>query len=681
MSFERLNFRDAIGAFAPGEPLRGVLFLTYNLDGSWFEEVIAPELFDRAVEHCLIVRDGRAVRSELRSLRCVRSNAGYSTRIFHPKLILAVAENRAVACVGSANLTRGGYEKNLELGNVFEVGPDGGSRRLFLDLLAYVGGPLRRELGGQPLATLHAIESALREALASVPKGGDEGPHRLLHNYETPIWDQVVRQVARKTIKRALIISPFFEGNRASDPLALEDPPDENDGSAFERLFKDLAFESGAASPVTVCFQENDGLTRLPVATVKRHQKRIELRTLDWGSKEARALHAKLMLIEGTDEGGGNPFLLAIGGSPNFTPAALLRTPPNGNAELAFLTRIEGRRGTIDRVSGLLGMEDLFPRSIAAAKLRTIIVAAVPPIAIEREVSDATLLIGKKSLRVILRGNMVGADRMRTSVRIDGQWRLVSEIARGLETEIAVDVPDWFFDELEGLPQALRTDCVRFEFFHGLELIGTEDVPLNVDCPDQFHGLHMVGPVLTGLDARIAHAGAGVAVTYRDQGKWLLTLRGRELPAAGLGVTRFQANLDQFFRRVHTGLRGHRARLRKNRRSVFTLRRTLRDLSRWLGEVSAPNAGLPNEECSVFLVERLAEEIENAVRLSGEDVTTRAALPGAVADTALSGALDAALAWVRSRNSIGASEFYRQAAHALERARKAVRDALNATLG
>src|SRR2546425_1147867 len=84
MTDERISLRDALGAFAPGEALRGALLLTYNLDGLWFEEVFAPELFDRSVENCLLVRDGRAVQNELRSVRCIRANAGYSTRVFHP---------------------------------------------------------------------------------------------------------------------------------------------------------------------------------------------------------------------------------------------------------------------------------------------------------------------------------------------------------------------------------------------------------------------------------------------------------------------------------------------------------------------------------------------------------------------------------------------------------------------
>lgn len=424
MSVERLNFRDALGAFAPGEPLRGVVFLTYNLDGRWFEEIIAPELFDRNVDHCLLVRDGRAVRSELRSLRCIRANATYSTRIFHPKILLAVAERRAIACIGSANLTRGGYEKNLELGNVFEIGPEGGPRRLFLDLLAYIGGPLRREVRGEPLATLQAVETALREALGSVPGGGDGGQHRLLHNYEMPLWDQIVRLLVRKAIQRVLIISPFFEGERAGGPFGAEDPPEENDGSCFERLFKDLRISTRATPPVTVCFQENEGFTRLPLETIRRYEKRIELRTLDWASKEARPLHAKLMLIEGTDDDGRNPFLFAVGGSPNFTPAAMLRKTPLGNAELAFFTRIEGRRGSIDRVTSLLRIRDLFPLPVDVDTLRTIESTGPPPGPVERGVCDATLLVGGKKMRLSFCSVIVGADRMRALAFIDGHWSL-----------------------------------------------------------------------------------------------------------------------------------------------------------------------------------------------------------------------------------------------------------------
>ncbi len=673
MPAERLNFRDALGAFAPGEPLRGVLLLTYTFDGRWFEEVIAPELFDRAVDHCLLIRDGRAVRSEPRSVRCVRANAGYSTRIFHPKLLLAVTEHRAIVCIGSANLTRGGYEKNLELGNVFEVGPEGGPQQLFRDLLAYIGGPLRRELGGAPLATLEAVESALREALGHVPLGGDGGQPRLLHNYEMSLWDQLISLLAPKTIKRVLVVSPFFEGDQDEYGLAAEEPPEKDDGSSFERLYRDLRIDSESESPVTVCFQENDGLTRLPVKTIRHYGKKTELRTLDWAAPGARPLHAKLLLIEGSDADGSSPFLYALGGSPNFTPAAFLRTPPAGNAELAVLTRIEGRRRTINQAETLLEMGDLFPRPVAVAKLRTIETASPSPIPVEWNVSDVTLRVDEKKVLVSLRGSTADADRIRVRALIDGSWMLLSEVPLGTETTVEFEMPAKFFEQQEGMPSALRADAVRVEFYRGSALAHTEDLPLNVDCPDQFHGLHMVGPVLSSLDARIAQAGADVALTYREQAKWLEERRGDWRKGTGLRVVRFQANLDQYFRHVHTGLRGERERLKKNPRSPFTVRRTLRDLSRWLGEVISSGGALPNEECKMFLVERLAEETANALRLSSEQVGVRDTLSGVLRDTGFPAILDAALAWARSRSAPGEEEFQKQTIRELGR----VQDAMN----
>jgi hypothetical protein len=677
MSIERLNFRDALGDFAPGETLRAVLLLTYNLDGRWFEEVIAPELFDRVVDHCLLVRDGRAVRSELRSVRCMRANAGYSTRIFHPKLVLAVTEQRALACIGSANLTRGGYETNLELGTVFKVGPEGGPRQLFRDLLAYIREPLRRELGGETLATLEAIESALREALGHVPTRGDRGPHRLLHNHDKPLWDQLVPLLVGKIIKRVLIVSPFFEGDRDKDAFAAEEPPEGDDGSAIERLFRDLRFDPKVEHPVTVCFQENDGYTRLPVATIGRYAKKIELRPLDMTALGARPLHAKLLLIEGADTDQTDPFLYALSGSPNFTPAAFLRTPPDGNAEIAILTRLEGRRRTIDRVEALLGMVELFPRPVAPAALRMIERATPVLGSFKRMVSDATLRVGEMKVRVSLRGVPDGADRIRVLAFVDGSWSLVSEVALGPEPVVEFSLPAEFIEKNEGVPLALRSDAVRIEFYQRSELLHQEDVPLNVDCPDQFNGLHMVGPELSSLDARIAQAGAGVTLSYRDQAKWLERLRAGELKGTGLKVTRFQADLDQYFRHVHTGLRGHRERLKKNARSLFTVRRTMRDLSRWLGEVVSPDATLPSDECRMFLVERLAEETENVLRLASEQTALHAALPKAIADTALPAALDAAFGWVRALDARGAEEFRKQAVQALGNAL----DALNVVKG
>jgi len=101
--------------------LRAALFLTYCFDGKWFEEGLVSDLFDRPVTTALILRDGNTVLNEALNVRCDRVNANFSKRVFHSKLGLFVAEDRALVIIGSANLTRGGFERNLELASTFEV--------------------------------------------------------------------------------------------------------------------------------------------------------------------------------------------------------------------------------------------------------------------------------------------------------------------------------------------------------------------------------------------------------------------------------------------------------------------------------------------------------------------------------------------------------------------------------
>src|ERR1019366_6831680 len=102
------------------------------------------------VATALVIRDQNAIANEARNVRYHRANAAYSNRIFHSKLGLFIAEDRALAVIGSANLTRGGLERNLELGSVFEVSPSGGPHGLFRSLLNYIDGPLMQEVTGAP---------------------------------------------------------------------------------------------------------------------------------------------------------------------------------------------------------------------------------------------------------------------------------------------------------------------------------------------------------------------------------------------------------------------------------------------------------------------------------------------------------------------------------------------------
>src|SRR5262249_62305754 len=107
---------------------------TYCCDGRGFEAGVAHELFERPVGSALVLRDRNALISEAPSVRYHRADAAFSTRVFHPKLALFVAEDRARAILGSANMTRGGFERNLELGSVLDLHPDGGCRSFFEEI-------------------------------------------------------------------------------------------------------------------------------------------------------------------------------------------------------------------------------------------------------------------------------------------------------------------------------------------------------------------------------------------------------------------------------------------------------------------------------------------------------------------------------------------------------------------
>src|SRR5208283_1929116 len=186
MSDDSFALADAISCFAPGRPLRAALFLTFGFDGAYFERIVAPDLFEREVHNCLVVRDRQAVCSEAPSCRYEKANACFSTKVFHPKLTLLVTEHRARAIVGSANLTRGGLEFNRELGCIFDLDGNGGSMHVFRSITEYLGEMVeKREVAGRRLQTLRNAIQALEEVLSSVQGGQTDSPNcYVIHNYK-----------------------------------------------------------------------------------------------------------------------------------------------------------------------------------------------------------------------------------------------------------------------------------------------------------------------------------------------------------------------------------------------------------------------------------------------------------------------------------------------------------------
>ena len=516
MPTDRLLVRDAIGSFAPGQGLRAALLLTYSFDGKWIEEGFVPDLFDRPVANALVMRDAHRIVTEAPTVRYHRANAGFSTRVFHPKLGLFVAEDRALAIIGSANLTRGGLERNLELGSAFEVSRDGGPRPLFEGILRYVSGPLTREVDarGTAATSLRDTAVALREVLQDVPTA-QENPHLFIHNCERTLWEQVLEQLPHRHVTRVSIVSPFFEPNMVQP----EDPVTEADVGIFERVLNDLTFEPPKGEkPVSVFFQQSEGRTLLPIDKLSRWKKEIELYQRLSTSDDPRPLHGKFLLIEGAQGSRREPYLLAVYGSPNFTSAAYLSRPPEGNAETAVVTRLPAKRNASAKTWSVLGLDQLFGKVIDWGTL-----THVPPV---REpiqptdafrVTDATLRVSDRKLEILWQGSAPGAVSARALIELNGAWVVVGSGALVVGQDLVLDVPEFLETDKHKL-LSLKSSQVRVDVLDASgRIVASSIVPVNVDCPAEFCGTVLVGAIMSTLDERIAFAGCGAHQTYRQQ--------------------------------------------------------------------------------------------------------------------------------------------------------------------
>lgn len=645
MAGERLLLRDAIGGFAPGQGLRAALLLTFSFDGTWIEEGLVPDLFDRQVGACLVIRDGNALIREAPSVRYHRANAQFSTRVFHSKLVLLVASDRALAVVGSANLTRGGLERNLELASVYEVSPGGGPLTFFENLHAYVSGPLAQEVSGEAAKTLEDNRVALGDVLKTVPKNGDKR-HVFLHNYEKTIWEQLLAQLPHRHVARVTIVSPFFEPNMA-DP---EDPgvaPD--DEGIFAKLFADLKLEQSVSKPLTVYFQQSEGETQLPLDKLRAWEDEIELRHRLATSDEARPLHAKLLVIEGARGPNREPYLIAVHGSPNFTRAALLSRAPEGNAEIAVLTHLPWKRTSHAQIRAALQLDSMFGEVTDWDLLRHVAPKRQPlPGLGSFRVGDVSLRVADRRLFLTWKGSTLGATKGHILIELNGAWVSIGAVDLGKEEHGDLEVPMLATLDEDGL-LSLQASRVRVELRDEDDnTLTSSDAPINVDCPADFCGLAMVGPLMATLDEQIAHSGCGAPMTYREQLKFLEQHRTtRKRTEKEISVLTHQADLDRFFRNLHSGFKGLQIRREAMPNSEYTLRRTVKDLGRWCTEAIQEDSKVPTVECRVFLVDRLSREIERVLNAVEANPKLAPRLGPIVDEFAVKDAILAAAAWAQ----------------------------------
>ena len=191
----------------------------------------------------------------------------------------------------------------------------------------------------------------------------------------------------------------------------------------------------------------------------------------------------------------------------------------------------------------------------------------------------------------------------------------------------------------------LRGTTVRIEVVGADGGVLTSDAaPINVDVPQEFCGVTLVGAALLTLDERIARAGVGLPPTYREQQKWIEARKTQDSAATGPAVVSHQADLDRFYRNVHQGLRGILGRAKATPGSEFTARRNLDELCRWAVEAATSEVVVLTRECRLFLVERLLRGVR--VVVDGSSPPLKARLPAIAADLRLADLLGEVVGWL-----------------------------------
>lgn len=666
-----LNLRTVIETFAPQDDVRHALFLTYNFDGEVLEDAergLLEVLWQRNCENALVVRDGKALLTEKRSHRYSVINAAYSRRTFHPKFMLLLAPSEMLAVIGSANLTRGGLERNLELGGVYRLTRTSGPLSLFSALRDYLHDHLQRELIAASPQQRNAFDILVRDFdrfLNDARSARSTVEPLFLHNYDQPLLPQIVQALPDKRLDALWIVSPFFEpdpirhqspsDSPASSDIASphpsvkhatggDDPPgDTLDEALLEEIFRTFTFATGDQQPpIRIYFQTSTAnATRLPLNVLQRFKSHIALYAKDPTAIDQRTLHAKMLVFIGRHRA-GKPFVTVVYGSANFTRAALLSTPPKGNAEIVVVTQLPYADNPARKLDEYLNLRELFTE---IHNWDTLICQASPPPTTPHgvQVWEGLVSLTNQTVTVFFHVDHPDAQRVTVTLRGDQPDLLLGEVTAPFPDSQEFPLPKAAIVtvNLEMGLQQLPYHCVCVEAFDANgQLLGRGEGALNVDCPGAFYGdWHPNHLWLDTLDTQIYLVGLGDTAGYAA----LRAHVERVLSTASAGrsdaapAPSHQADLDLFFRRLHIGFRGLRRHLEQTHGSLYVFGDVLRQLARW-AQVAVQGDEQYTTEQRLYLCERIVQTALECVEVMKKVGHTPEVLAPIVRDEFLGGA-------------------------------------------
>ena len=325
-----INLRKVIGddsAIKSGG-FTGAVFLTYTLNLTFFEQMIAPMLDQAGCANVLILADPDGYSGALEigvktisgaGLRYVCTPVMRTGRgVQHAKLLLMAGPKRGRLLVGSGNLTLHGFGRNLELYSYFECDPANSQPEeyyVFTEVWRLIQKiAAENEL---PLAARYQIKAVNENAAWLMAQPPEPADFRLWHNFDLPLLDQLNAWRARRgwsglPVQEIRVISPYFD----------------RDTGALQRM-------AGDFSPDQIYIHLDPALTNLDgrQAALDWSQRETPLSVMGIGPGEDtstfRHVHAKAII--GRDVEGA----WCIAGSANLTRPALLHSwMAGGNLEL-----------------------------------------------------------------------------------------------------------------------------------------------------------------------------------------------------------------------------------------------------------------------------------------------------------------------------------------------------------
>jgi hypothetical protein len=260
-----IHIADAVARLrGDSGPCLGAVFMTYTFDARFFEETIlaallpiesdpdeAPAAFLDEGRRCLqrvpviVVADPGMLRGGQRfPYDLIRAGA---ERTFHSKLALCLFANAARLCVGSGNLTPGGYGGNAELSAALSLDyqRDAALLARVLEFVERCGA--RGEAWTRLLAELRA-RLPVGEATAS------SGPALLDSLTDGPLLEAFLRRLPPSArIDRIGVLAPFHqEDGAAPESAVLDRLVQATEGRRSREFVLDvgLSWEGNAVAPV-----------------------------------------------------------------------------------------------------------------------------------------------------------------------------------------------------------------------------------------------------------------------------------------------------------------------------------------------------------------------------------------------------------------------------------------------